>query len=53
MWYADTIAWWGELASIDRRVATLIRERYRLRPQPAGGPGGLLAAAMLAKFGSG
>jgi len=48
--YADIIAWWGELASLDRRVSILIRERYRLRPQPAGGPGGLLAAAMLAKF---
>lgn len=48
--YGDTIAWWGELASIDRRVAVLIRERYRLRPQPAGGPGGLMAAAMLCKY---
>jgi len=49
--YADTVAWWGELASVDRRVAALIHERYMLRPQPAGGPGGLLAAATLAKCG--
>jgi hypothetical protein len=49
--FADTIAWWGELASINRQVATLIRERYEIRPHPAGGPGGLLAAAMLGKYG--
>lgn len=49
--YSDIAAWWGELASIDRRVASLIREHYILRPQPAGGPGGLLAAATLAKYG--
>lgn len=49
--YSDIVAWWGELASIDRRVAALIHERYLIRPHPAGGPGGLLAAAMLAKYG--
>lgn len=49
--YSDVVAWWGELASFDRRVAALIRERYLQRPRPAGGPGGLLAAAMLAKYG--
>ena len=46
--YGDLIAWWAELASIDRRVLDLLDERRRCSPN-SHGPGAMLAAAMLAK----
>jgi len=45
--YADVIAWWGRLASIDKRVGGAIREYYAKRPALPGAPGGLVVLAML------
>ncbi len=47
--YADAVAFWGELAAIDRSVIDLIAERRRLSPIQ-GGPCAMLAAALLALF---
>ena len=49
--YCNSVAWWGELAEFDEEIARLIELRYRHCQPSVGGAAGMLAAAMVAKYG--